>query len=196
MPETPYWLLSKNRLEDAQKSLQWLRGWVKPDVVEKEFIEMQRYKATFNSCNDCKLSHIKCVHTSYTILDKLKTMKSTAAIPMMLILLTAFFICTTGLISIRPYFVQIFRTYGVPLDPNWTSVLMGTMDIISMIFSIVFIPIIGKRKMFLSTMAGTTTCCIVLGLYLKKYKSLLNIFYVSCFRNKWVRNIARLFKFI
>lgn len=37
------WLLSKNRLKEAEKSLQWLRGWVPASAVQKELNELVRY---------------------------------------------------------------------------------------------------------------------------------------------------------
>lgn len=40
VPESPYWLYSKGRVEDAHKSLQWLRGWVPFATVEHEFSEI------------------------------------------------------------------------------------------------------------------------------------------------------------
>ncbi|KAK7603446.1 hypothetical protein V9T40_003445 [Parthenolecanium corni] len=43
LPETPMWLLSRGREEDALKSLQWLRGWVPPSIVRSEFEKSQRY---------------------------------------------------------------------------------------------------------------------------------------------------------
>lgn len=46
MPETPIWLLSRGRRDDAVKALCWLRGWVQPDQVQSEFEEIVRYSKT------------------------------------------------------------------------------------------------------------------------------------------------------
>lgn len=46
MPETPIWLLSRGRRDDAVKALCWLRGWVEPDQVQSEFEEIVRYSKT------------------------------------------------------------------------------------------------------------------------------------------------------
>lgn len=66
------WLLSKNRPNDALKSLQWLRGWVPAKNVEKEFGEMQRYNVYSNSCGSCQKTKSVCDHPAPSFIQKLQ----------------------------------------------------------------------------------------------------------------------------
>uniref|UniRef100_A0A1B6CBG1 Major facilitator superfamily (MFS) profile domain-containing protein n=3 Tax=Clastoptera arizonana TaxID=38151 RepID=A0A1B6CBG1_9HEMI len=44
IPESPVWLLAHNYEEKAEKSLCWLRGWVTPDLIKKEFLDLILYR--------------------------------------------------------------------------------------------------------------------------------------------------------
>lgn len=47
-----YWLLTKNRANEARKSLAWLRGWVEPHKVDDEFGEMHQALITRRRISD------------------------------------------------------------------------------------------------------------------------------------------------
>lgn len=122
VPETPYWLLSKNQFDAALKSLQWYRGWVSERAVQKEFIQIQRYRATFHTCNDCRLNNIQCKHTTLTLNEQFSAIKESALVPIAMVLLGTLFIIFNGITTFRSYLLQILRTFKIPIDSNWASV--------------------------------------------------------------------------
>ncbi|XP_069673780.1 facilitated trehalose transporter Tret1-like [Periplaneta americana] len=66
MPETPIWLLSRGRYEDAERALCWLRGWVTPDLVREEFNQLISYS---NAVNKTQLP-FRGISTLDTVLTK------------------------------------------------------------------------------------------------------------------------------
>lgn len=75
VPESPSWLLLKDRPQDAQKSLQFLRGWVSPQTIHDEFTKLQKYSENSSSCIACTKQSIKCQHPKPTFCDKIKEIK-------------------------------------------------------------------------------------------------------------------------
>lgn len=129
VPETPLWLLSKNRKDEALKSLQWLRGWVSPAAVQKEFLEIQRYSENSNACITCQKANVKCGHPPANLAQKMAELKRKRTLrPFGLIMLSFAIAQFSGLSSIRPYLVQIFKAFSVPIDANWATVCLFELN--------------------------------------------------------------------
>lgn len=43
IPESPIWLIAKGKNDKANKAICWLRGWVEPEEVKHEFLELISY---------------------------------------------------------------------------------------------------------------------------------------------------------
>lgn len=170
IPETPYWLLARGRIEEARKSLQWLRGWVSAKEVEKEFAEMQRYSKFSTKCTPCQKSETDCDHPKPGLFGNLKELLRKRTIKPMAIV-TMFFAVTQfcGMAGMRPYLVQIFQAYGTPVDPSWATVVVGLMKFLANIFCMMIVRFVGKRRLALYSISGTAICCLSLAIYGSKY---------------------------
>lgn len=75
LPESPMWLLSRNREKDATNSLQWLRGWVTADEVKAELELMRKSLEYSTACSDCQKLEQKCTHPSATMWERFQELK-------------------------------------------------------------------------------------------------------------------------
>lgn len=166
IPETPLWLLSKKRDADALKSLQWLRGWVSAQAVRREFGEIKRYSETSNSCIACQKADVRCPHPPADLREKVRElMRKRTLRPFVLIIVCFTITQFSGLTSMRPYMVQIFEAYGVPIDPNWATVGVGLIGLLANIVCMGVVKVIGKRKLYFFSLAGAALSCFSLCFY-------------------------------
>lgn len=166
VPETPFWLLARDRTSEALKSLQWLRGWVSAKEVEKEFSEMQRYSKYSTKCTPCQKSEKKCDHPAPGFRAHLRELVRRRTLKPMIIV-TVFFAVTQfcGMAGMRPYLVQIFQAYGAPVDSSWATVIVGLMKFLANILCMLVVKFVGKRRISLYSIAGTSICCLSLAIY-------------------------------
>ncbi|XP_075210275.1 facilitated trehalose transporter Tret1-like [Lycorma delicatula] len=66
IPESPVWLLIKNRTSEAEKSLCRLRGWVHPSKVREEFLSLQEYAKSSNAKKNEKITGSNNSKGNYT----------------------------------------------------------------------------------------------------------------------------------
>lgn len=166
VPETPLWLLSKKRDAEALQSLQWLRGWVSERAVAREFAEIKRYSVQSNSCMTCQKAGLVCPHPPATLREKLRELRRKRTLRPFLLIIGCFFISQfSGMNSIRPYMVQIFEAYGLPIDPNWATVIVGLMGLLANIVCMCVVKVIGKRKLYFFSLTGAAASCFALSFY-------------------------------
>lgn len=164
IPETPIWLLSKNRPTSAVKALCWLRGWVPAQAVSSEFKQMQQYNSIFNGCIDCQKYAKICAHTAPTLYEKLKDILRKRTIKPF-ILITSLYILMEfcGMFAMRPFIVQVLNSYGVPIRANVTALCLGLIGLVANVTLVFTMKLLGKRKIYLISMAGNVVCCFGLG---------------------------------
>lgn len=166
VPETPIWLLSKNRIDDAQRSLTILRGWVSTESISTEFKQLQQISEMSSACGDCMKSNVKCTHPAPTLLNKFKDMTRKRSLKPFLLVITAFaFMQFTAMFAMRPYIVPILSAFGILLDANLTTTIIGAIGVLANVVLTLFVRLLGKRRIYLWSNIGTFLTCFGLCIY-------------------------------
>lgn len=123
IPESPIWLMTKNREDDALISLKWLRGWQTNDSITNEFNDIKRYKEFSNACPVCRKTQVRCTHPPTTVTQNLRELIKRKSIKPFSILVTCcFFGFACGTHHLLSFVVQILNTFRSPIDANWATV--------------------------------------------------------------------------
>lgn len=132
MPETPTWLLSKNREEEARKSLQFLRG-VHTDIN----VEFERLKA--NMAKGTNSQQIK----------PKELLKGSVLKPLLLSMALMLLQQFSGINSIIYFTVFIFQKAGSSMDKNLATIIVGIVQLLATIASMFLVDRAGRRVLLL-----------------------------------------------
>lgn len=163
VPETPYWLVAKNRVDDAHKSLEWLRGWVTNRNVETEFKDiissvedLKAQKKTLpNVRQDSRVSEKIVQSTS----NKLKPFtKRNFIAPFALVVVSFVFSHFSGLTPLQTYSIQILQSYHVPINEYHATIGLGASQLIGCLVGVAFVRACGKRRLVFASFIGCGIC--------------------------------------
>lgn len=159
IPETPNWLLSKDRLDDAKKSLAWLRGWTKTENVQKEFDELhekikeeQEQKAKENNETLCQSWNF--------------VLKKDIYWPMALVSFTFFVAQFNGNTILTTYAIVIFSTLKIPIDEYYATIILGIVQLFGSLFCVSLIYSLGKRILTFISLFGSGISFFIVAVYI------------------------------
>ncbi|XP_055301803.1 facilitated trehalose transporter Tret1-like [Sitodiplosis mosellana] len=169
VPESPLWLLSKNRISDAFSALCWLRGWVetqKAQEVAEEFEALQNYSKRSRSCNDCIKRDLNCTHPLPTIVEKLKELKRKQVLKPLFIVFSMFIIAEfSGMTGMTPFIVRIFVAYDSPISPDRAAAIQSFVNTAANILVLFLIKFTGKRKLYIFVLLVAFLCTGIISIY-------------------------------
>ncbi|XP_052899614.1 facilitated trehalose transporter Tret1-2 homolog [Anopheles moucheti] len=156
MPETPNYLVSKQKPEKARRSLARLRG--SSYNIDREVEQLQSFAAKTNASGKKKLS----LRETIQALVHPSCLKPFA-------ILTIYFMMYqfSGVNTITFYAIEIFRDSGTKLDKNTCTILLGFVRLIFTIVGAIMLRRCGRRPLTFISGIGCGFTMIGLGVYLK-----------------------------
>jgi len=186
LKETPSWLLSQGRVQEAEESFRWIRevsqNEAMPDEIREEFEELvYSYKRTSTQGEDPHISTISNVMYGKPTLNNVKhesrfrnlwrriaSLKNPEAWkPLVINNICFFFMQFGGIQVVAAYAVDIIQSAGVSMDAYVAAVLLGGVHFLSGMGASFAFSRYGRRILSLISALGMAITMIGLGIYLE-----------------------------
>lgn len=141
MPESPSWLLSKNKSELAMKSLTWLRGNRNVDKeldMMLENIQRANFAATRAENDPYNVKKSACIDSSIMM-------------PLFISMSLMFFQQWSGVNAVIFYTVTIFDSAGSTVNKNLATIIVGLVQFLATFVSIFLVDKAGRRILLIAS---------------------------------------------
>jgi hypothetical protein len=114
IPESPVWLVAKGKNDKAEKAMCWLRGWVEPEMVRHEFLELIHYNEVSGTRGS--KGHVE---KKKGLLAKLAEFKEPSVYRPMKLMMALFFVSNVvSLFHTRPFITKIMTNIYIVDNQN------------------------------------------------------------------------------
>lgn len=167
IPESPAWLVSKGRIEQARKSLEWInRFQPQPEYKSESFAEMQL--AYLQKEHMIKKEQEAQSLGGNGVLRKLKMFaRPTAFKPLIILTGLFFFQQFSGIYITLFYAVTFFKDIGSTINPYLASVFIGSVRFVMSIANTWFMRRFRRRTLMVVSCAGMAVCMCISALFTK-----------------------------
>ena len=157
MPESPYYLLQKNRREEALKALMKLKGVKKPELVSTELERMHKFVKESQENKKWMFRELFCIKANR---------KSLWVV--LIAWMTKFL---SGVVSINTFTQDIFKQTEIPLAPEICAIIIAIVSVKMSIISTFMIERAGRRISLLISGLFCALGLVIVGLFffLKTY---------------------------
>ncbi|XP_055681865.1 facilitated trehalose transporter Tret1-like [Lutzomyia longipalpis] len=149
-PESPQYLLLKQRDVEAEKSLRFFRGFSRDDQVKLEFESLKSSVAATST------------KTSITIQDFKPTTTRKA------LFISYIILCgrnMSGYFPLMNYTVSIFEQAGTEIDPHISAIIVAVIQLAGNIVSAYYTDKSGRRILLIPSLVGVGLCLTTIGIY-------------------------------
>lgn len=164
VPETPIWLIYKNRYLDARKSLAWLRGWTSLNEIELEFQDLCKQ---LGKAEEIGIENPETVTmTKLSKFEHLKLFtKKNFFWPYSLVALTFFLGHFNGMNALQTFAIKIFAAVKSPIDKYHATVILGIVELLGCVACVILVHFTGKRVINFISLLGSGCCFFIVATY-------------------------------
>ena len=147
MPESPRWLLSKNRSREARDALQCLTPLRGPEFdITLEFTEMEISSTEISGSVSCETLRDPFIYKSILLIFGLMFIKQ-----------------ASGRAAVIFYASQIFESAGWSGNEHLPALIIALSQVGAVLVACVLVDRVGRRPLLVATMFSLTASCIALG---------------------------------
>ncbi|KAG5677230.1 hypothetical protein PVAND_007006 [Polypedilum vanderplanki] len=163
VPESPSWLLTQHRVEDAEKAFRWLRGSSPDAICELEGLikkhEILKKEEDASNIENDTVARLR-----------VNTQKPEFYKPLGIILLCFFVMQFSGVNSVAFYTISLMKSVTGPGNEYFSMIIIDIVRVIASFLACVLLKMCYRRTLLMISGVGTSLCmtAVAVCMYLNK----------------------------